>query len=148
MRINDVFPSKYLKADELDGDLALTIRDVQIEKVGSGKDAEDKPVLYFEETDKGLACNKTNCKTISKLYGDETDDWIGKRIALFATEVDFQGDQVLAIRVRMKAPGGRPAAAPQQRQAPPTRQPQRPGPRAVQQQPEDEQGVEEVDIPF
>jgi hypothetical protein len=51
-----------------------------------------------------MVLNKTNADTISRLHTPETDNWIGKRIALFATEVDFAGKQTLALRVRMKAP--------------------------------------------
>lgn len=104
MNVNTVFPSKYLKADELEGDVSYTISHVELEELGQGVDKETKPVAYFTETDKGVALNKTNCATIAGLYGPETDDWAGKRITLFAQEVDFQGRQVLAIRVRMRAP--------------------------------------------
>lgn len=75
-----------------------------MEDVGSAAETELKPVLYFRETEKGLVLNKTNASTISGLYGPETDEWGGKKIALFGQEVDFQGRQVLAIRVRMKKP--------------------------------------------
>lgn len=111
MNINQSFPSKYLKADgDLpdEGNLVLTMDRVDLEDVGSAGDTEMKPVLYFRETDKGLVLNKTNASTISSLYSPETDEWRGKKIALFSQEVDFQGRQVLAIRVRMKKP-----AAPQ-----------------------------------
>jgi hypothetical protein len=109
--INSAFPSKYLSAegDIPEGrDLNLTISDVKMERVGQGRDAEDKPVVYFDEVKKGLTLNVTNKNTIIGLYGKETDDWIGKRIALFATEVEFKGEQVLGIRVRIKAPKAKP----------------------------------------
>lgn len=107
MNINEAFPSRYLSATAdipEDGDLVLTIKEIVSENVGQGAKAEDKPVIYFTEHKKGLIVNKTNAKTISGLYGAETDGWVGKKLALFATEVDFQGEQKLAIRVRLKAP--------------------------------------------
>jgi hypothetical protein len=104
--------NKYLKAEELDEDIVVTIRGVKVETLGQGKDAEEKPVVYFKELPKGLALNKTNATTIKTLYGPETDDWKGQRITLFATEVDFQGRQVMAIRVRSRAPGGKPKPKP------------------------------------
>jgi hypothetical protein len=110
MNINTVFPSKYLKASEFTGDVSYTIKEVTIEEVGSENDKERKPIVYFNETEKGLACNKTNANTIAGIYGPETSGWIGRRITLFATEVDFQGTQTLAIRVRMRPPTA-PAAA-------------------------------------
>jgi uncharacterized protein YcbX len=104
MNINSAFPSKYLKADELEGDTVFTIDGVTVENVGTAQKAESKPVISFAETDKGLVLNKTNANTIASLYGPDTDEWNGKRVTLFATEVDFQGKQTLAIRVRMKKP--------------------------------------------
>jgi hypothetical protein len=61
-------------------------------------------VLFFREEEKGLVLNKTNTTIIAKLYGDDTDDWVGKPVTLYATEVQFQGDMVDAIRVRNKPP--------------------------------------------
>lgn len=107
-KLSEMFPSRYLKAADCDeSDLVLTVREIKSEAVGQGKDAEDKYVLYFEETEKGLVLNKTNSNTIAKLYGDDTDDWEGKKIALFATEVEFQGVMSLGIRVRARTPKGR-----------------------------------------
>ena len=44
--------------------------------------------------------NKSNASNIAILYGDETEDWVGKEIVLFPAMVDFQGRTVEAIRVR------------------------------------------------
>lgn len=106
MNIQNAFPSKWLKSGDIpeDSDMLLTIARVEVEMIGQGDEAEQKPVIYFEETEKGMVLNKTNADTISKLHTPETDNWIGKRIALFATEVDFAGKQTLALRVRLRAP--------------------------------------------
>jgi len=104
-KTSDMFPSRWLKASDFeDGDATLTIREVGQERIGQGKDASDKFVLYFEDEAKGLVLNKTNVGTIAKLHGDDTDDWIGKDVTLYTTEVQFQSDMVEAIRVRSKAP--------------------------------------------
>jgi hypothetical protein len=113
--VNDMHPSNYLKASDLDDeDLTLTMKAVKQESIGQGAQAEEKWILYFKGQDKGLVLNKTNTTTIAKLYGDDTDGWLGKRITLFATQVDFQGRQVDAIRVKNKAPkeAARPEKAP------------------------------------
>lgn len=112
MNINNAFPSKWLKSGDIEGDdLVLTIARVEIETVGQGEDAEQKPIVYFDETEKGLVLNKTNADSIARLHGPETDAWTGKRIALFSTEVDFGGKQTLALRVRLKSPQPNKAAA-------------------------------------
>ena len=103
MNINNAFPSDYLKSGDLEGDLTLTIRAVETKSIGQGEQAELKPIVYFEEQEKGFVLNKTNALTISGMYGPETDNWTGKPITLFPTQVDFQGKSTLALRVRLQA---------------------------------------------
>jgi hypothetical protein len=120
MRIGDAFPSRYLKADDIpmdeDGNsttLVLTIKDVKVETLGQGPDAQQKPVLYFQQTDKGLVCNKTNAKTLTELFRtDDTDDWIGKKVGLFVAEVQFKDEMVSSIRIKKKTPTGPPSKLP------------------------------------
>lgn len=115
MNISEVYPSKYLKAEDLQGkEIPVTIANVEIEKIGQGND--HKPVAYFEGKDKGVALNKTNSTNIAAAYGPETDDWIGKRVILYTAWVDYQGKSVQAIRIRPDH--GRQRTQPQ-RQAPP-----------------------------
>ncbi len=104
-RLNEMYPSRWLSTKDVEEDTLVTIKTIDEEKIGG----EDKWVLYFREIDKGLVLNQTNAKSIAKLHGEDTDDWLGKRIVLFPTEVQFKGDMVDAIRVRSKAP--KPAAA-------------------------------------
>lgn len=113
MNINDAFPSNYLKASDLgEGQPVVTIERVDVEPVGRGK--EMKPVIYFAGKQKGMVLNKTNSKKIAEIAeSPDTDDWHGVQIMLFATEVDFQGETVEAIRV--KAPKRAPAPAARRR---------------------------------
>ncbi len=106
MKLNDAFPSNFLKAEDLAGrTVPCTITSVVMETIGQGRDAEDKVVITFAGKQKKFICNKTNFNTIAKLYGDETDDWTGKVIQIAPREVEYQGDQVWAIRVVTPAPG-------------------------------------------
>jgi hypothetical protein len=101
MKTGNLMPSKYLKAADLeDDDVTLTIASVEMEDIGQGNNKERRPVIYFRKEKKGLVLNKTNLNVIENLYGDETDDWIGEEITLFATEVEYQGKMVDAIRVK------------------------------------------------
>lgn len=112
MNINNSFPSKYIKSGDItDDDLVVTISRVAIESLGQGDKAEDKPIVYFSDNEKGLVLNKTNAHVISDLYGPETDAWVGKKIALYATEVEMGGVTTLGIRVRLRAPGAKPLPA-------------------------------------
>lgn len=105
MKISKLFPSKYVKALELNGKtVTLTIAKLVIEELGHGKDAERKPVLYFQKATKGLILNATNAKTIAALYGDESDDWTGKSIAIYPDRVRAFGKMHDVIRVREEIP--------------------------------------------
>lgn len=108
MKLNEAFPGKYLRSDDLgDDDVTVTIKDCTQEMVGQGRDAQLKLVLLFREFEKGLIINKTNATTIAKMHGDDTDEWLGKRIVLWVNhDVQFGNEIVSAIRVRAKAPGG------------------------------------------
>lgn len=114
MKIGAAFPSKYLKASDLnDRPFVLTMDKVKIEEVGQKQ--EERPILYFLKAEKGLVLNKTNSRVIEKLYGEETDAWEGNQIELYPTMVEFGGEQVEAIRVRApKKNAGAPAQPPRQ----------------------------------
>jgi hypothetical protein len=104
MKKSDIFPSKYLKADDVQHDTIYTIREITSELVGQGEEQEEKRIAYFNECEKGLVLNVTNWDTIASLHGDDDDNWTGRPVTLFSTEVSFSGRQVMAIRVRLKAP--------------------------------------------
>lgn len=112
MNIDAAFPSKYIKSSDLPEDgvaVPFTITSVETEEIG--KDKQIKPVIYFKGHDKGMVANKTNCNTIAKALGSrDTDDWVGKTILLYSTEVQFGDEMVESIRVKLKAGKAAPAA--------------------------------------
>ncbi len=95
--IDEMFPSKYLRAADLPRKgMTLTIDAVEQEQLGN----DDKWVLYFTDGEKrGLVLNKTNALTISDGFGKKVADWSGKTIHLRKERVPFQGGRVDAIRV-------------------------------------------------
>ncbi len=97
------FLSNYLKATMFEGKgpQILTVRAVKEETVGTGDNQQQKLVVYFKEIEQGLVLNKTNGKMLIRKLGDETEDWIGKQIELYTTEVEFQGETQLGIRIRL-----------------------------------------------
>ena len=102
MKISAAFPSNYLKSDDLDGQPRIvTVRTCVQEELGQGRDKEKKPVLYFSKGTKGLVLNITNARVIAKAYGDDTGNWAGEPIEIYPTQVEFKGDLVDAIRVRI-----------------------------------------------
>ena len=121
MNLDQMFPSKYLKSGEVEGDadMVLTMSHVASEslKTKSGGD-EVKPVLHFTDSDKGMVLNRTNATTIAKLYGDDTGQWSGQKIALFAAVVDAFGEMTTALRVRPVNPANAKRPRPPQAPAP------------------------------
>lgn len=115
MKMNDLYPSKYLKADDITHPVNVTVADVRMEEVGQQKDM--RPVAYFLNAEKGLILNKTCFIEISAITGsDDTVHWSGKQIQLYRTITPFQGKPVPCIRIRpVPAPQPQaPQAAPQQ----------------------------------
>jgi hypothetical protein len=105
MKLNEAFPSPYLKAEDLNGKtVTVVIASAGIERLGQGKDAQDKLVISFSGKAKKMVCNKTNANMIAYLHGDDTDHWIGKAITIESRPVEFQGNIKPALRVVGKAP--------------------------------------------
>ena len=100
MQISTAFPSKYVSAADLAGqDVPVTIAGVAMEQI----DNESLPVIHFTGMSKGMVLNKTNAFAIRDMYGDETDNWINRRITLYPDQTAFQGKIVACVRVRPQA---------------------------------------------
>lgn len=103
---------EFLFAFDLKGKEAT----VQIEKVFAGTVEGEKgrkskkPVIKFRGSEKKLAVNKTNGKTIAKLYGTDTDAWIGQALTLYPTTTEFGGETVECIRIKPQVPRQQPNA--------------------------------------
>ncbi len=60
-------------------------------------------MIHFDDLDKGFVCNKTNANTIAKITGSRNfEDWSGTVIHLYRAEVEFGGEMVESIRVKIK----------------------------------------------
>ena len=104
-----MFNRDYIGAWDLPGDVVITIIEVKAVELQNKSGKDKKPVIYFEtakgRSAKGFVSNKTNCKTIVGITGStKVEDWIGKKITLFATTCDVAGDVQECIRVRPEAP--------------------------------------------
>ena len=121
MKVSEAYPSDYLKAADIgDATPTVIIVSAELETVGQGAKAEQKLVLGFKGKEKRLVLNKTNSNTIAALYGDETDDWLGKPITLVTREIEYDGKVAPAIRVSAKKPNLPTASAAKPKpQAPP-----------------------------
>ena len=101
MNAKNVFPSRFLRADDLQGATpVVTIKEITMEefKNQSGQQ-ETKPCMTLVGKDKAVTLNKTNFETLRGLFGDETDEWVGQKVRLCSMPVPFQGKVVPAIRI-------------------------------------------------
>lgn len=97
-----LYPSKYLKADDLRGKpVTVTIAGVALDDVVmAGGSHEQKVVISLAKTLKLWIAGKTNGHSLAVLLGSDGHQWIGKRVVLIA-DVDRLGrDVVPCIRVQ------------------------------------------------
>jgi len=98
----------YLGAYSLDPgkDIVLTIKTVRKEMItGTGGKKEECIVCHWQEDQKPMILNVTNCKTIAKLAGTPyIEKWAGLRIQIGQDVTRFGGDMVECLRVRKEPP--------------------------------------------
>jgi hypothetical protein len=98
MKMNELYPSSYLKCEDLQGKrIKAIVEKLTIERLGDDK----KPVLHFRGAERMLVLNKTNASVLSDAYGDDSDQWIGKPVIIKPARVNFQGKMVDAIRLEI-----------------------------------------------
>lgn len=84
----------------------LTIAKITREKIiGTGGKKKEETVAHFKEAEKPMILNRTNCKTIAKVYKTNfIEEWTGKQVQIFVEMVDAFGEQVEALRIRPCVP--------------------------------------------
>lgn len=104
--LDEMFPSKYLKAADIHGEQVVTIKKFDQEELPNRETQKDelKVILYFEEFEKGMVLNKTNKKVIESMYGTVIEDLKGKRVILHTQIVESYGESVPAIRIKAQKP--------------------------------------------
>jgi hypothetical protein len=102
---DEIFPSKYLKAADLEGKaIVTTIVSAPKETLKTPDGREDtKTVLYFRSAKKTLPLNRTNWDSVADICGDDTDTWPGCQIELYPTQTEMKGKVVDCIRIRAPA---------------------------------------------
>jgi hypothetical protein len=105
MKMSELFPSKYLRAADLQGKSRIvTIDHVEHEEFKDDGAVVKKTVIYFKRNGTNtqpMVCNKTNWKMIVAITGAEDDeDWAGARLELRSEKVNSPGGRIVdSIRV-------------------------------------------------
>ena len=93
--------SKYFRAGDFTKELVGTIRSVdRTEFKNDDGSATAKPVLHFQDLPQALVLNKTNFTALSLMFGEDTNDRAGEKVALYPSRVDFKGKTMPTIKVR------------------------------------------------
>jgi hypothetical protein len=116
MRKNDALPSKYLNATDVgNGTFKLTVVSIVMEKMEN--DGAMKPVMSFQGAQKSMPINATNWDNMAVVYGDESDNWIGKQVEMY-TEATRMPNGTPTRGVRIRPVAGADTATAMQAQAP------------------------------
>lgn len=81
MDAKDFYPSKWLCADDVVDGEEVTIHNVRLDKVRES----DRPVLDLKAPKsmlKPFILSRDNNKFLREMFGDQTDQWIGKKVSL------------------------------------------------------------------
>ena len=101
MKMNEVFKSRFLKADDCPTPRLFTIAKLTVESVKNEDGESEKPCLWFEEVEQGMVVNRTNWTALMNITGhDDSDDWLGKQIVVVREMVQFGSRTVPALRVK------------------------------------------------
>ena len=83
----------------------VTIQSVAQENVKNMDGKDELCIVAKLHNSKPVILNRTNCKTISKIYGTPNiEDWTGKKITLFVASVKAFGETVDALRIKPTKP--------------------------------------------
>lgn len=96
------FKGDYIAAVEFDGKTpTLTVDHVKLVELEDedGK-RKSRPVVYFRETPRGWVLCKTTAQALAAMFTPETDTWTGKRVTLYAAEVQVGRERKPGIRVK------------------------------------------------
>ncbi len=105
MNTSDFKKSRFLTQADIGPGVLATINRIGQENVAmEGAEKDHRPVIYFDELDKGLVCNSTNAQVIADITGQSENveqTWLGAKVVLYVDpNVFFGGKKVGGIRVR------------------------------------------------
>lgn len=98
MDIALAFPSKYIKAADLQGkEPSLTITNVTLEELQDEQGGtKTKGVVTFAETKRQWVLNRTNAMCLKAMWGSETSKWHGRKVTLCVG--DWNGEPCIRVK--------------------------------------------------
>lgn len=112
MKVSQMIQSKFLRKEDIEDDTPATIKKLSLEDM-PGDSGDQRWVLFFKEQNKGMVLNTTTIRMLEKAFGDESDDWVGKRVTIYVDpNVSFKGQVVGGLRLRPTSPKKTPLVTP------------------------------------
>jgi len=117
--MSEMFPGRWLKKEDVPHPTTATISRVSREEVNADNGGREmKVVMAFAEAHlKPMILNIGNATAVTELYGDDSANWVGKRVEVYTDpNVMFGGKRVGGLRLRAPSANGHhaaPAPAPQ-----------------------------------
>lgn len=109
MNAKTMFPKELISAadvyDAKNRPIYLNATIESLRQIPVGPEKELRWALLFKGTERKLTLNVTNNDRLVELFGSETDDWIGQKIALHGDKATFGGKTVPAVRIEEAAVG-------------------------------------------
>ena len=94
-------PSKYLRKEDINGEVQLQIANIKIEQVDENDPNSNKPVCYFHGHTKGLVLNKINSEILAHNFSDNIEAMLGQTVTLYVDpNVMMSGRLVGGLRIR------------------------------------------------
>ena len=102
MNINQMFPNRFLKGEELNGPVTVKIVEVKQERAYSRWEGEREIyVLYCGNATRGVVLSKPLALSIAQALGEnDTERWRGKAITLYPQPMKVAGRDLVVIRAR------------------------------------------------
>lgn len=109
MNVSEMFESKYLKKEDLKGPVVAIISNVTMEMLKDQSGVQKKKgILHLAGGQlKPIILNVGNTKTLTNLYGTETNNWLGKPIEIYVNPAVEMGGQMVG-GLRLRPPSGPP----------------------------------------
>lgn len=96
---SDLYPNRFLHADQLKGrKVTVTVKDITIEELEGEKGKQIKVIMYFAESPKQYVVPKTNGFCMKRMFGNDPNAWVGKRVTIYPTTTSFGRQTVDCIR--------------------------------------------------
>lgn len=102
MKMNEMFPSNFLKKEDIPYPTQAVIKSVSMEEINAEGGKETKAVVAFVGNLKPMILNKGNAEAICASYGDDSSAWHGKTVEIYVdNNVMFAGRRVGGLRIRI-----------------------------------------------